>query len=261
MRLRSTSGRRANSSASRAAGSRVSQGVVMGGHGWSSGLASVARRRWRGYQTASGRGVERTQWRTKASFAADEAADIVARLKRRMIDDALPLWSTDGWDACGGRLRRPAAPRTARADTAAPRRVLVQARQIYCYAKAAQMGWYPEGRAIALKGLEHLLAKAKAPDGRPGYVHRLTPDGAVLDAPARHLRPRLRAACARDRLRARPATRRFAPRSTRCSPSSTAICARRMAAFMEGLPVVAAAPAEPADASVRGDDRVLRCDP
>jgi mannose-6-phosphate isomerase len=58
----------------------------------------------------------------------------------------------------------------------------VQARQIWCYAKAAQMGWYPQGRAVALKGLEHLLARAKAPDGRPGYVHRLTPEGTVLDA-------------------------------------------------------------------------------
>ena len=67
------------------------------------------------------------------------------------------------------------------ADVTAPRRVFVQARQIWCYAKAAQMGWYPDGRAIALKGLEHLLAKAKTPDGRPGYVHRLTPEGAVLD--------------------------------------------------------------------------------
>jgi mannose-6-phosphate isomerase len=57
----------------------------------------------------------------------------------------------------------------------------VQARQVYCFAKAAQLGWYPPGREIALKGLAYLLAKAKAPDGRPGYVHRLTPDGAVLD--------------------------------------------------------------------------------
>ena len=42
------------------------------------------------------------------------------------------------------------------------------------------MGWYPEGREIALKGLDHLLTKAKAPDGRPGFVHTLAPDGAVL---------------------------------------------------------------------------------
>lgn len=112
---------------------------------------------------------------------AEEAADIVARLKRRMIEDAIPLWSTVGWDdATGGFIDR--LHRDGTADRAAPRRVFVQARQIWCYAKAAQMGWYPGGRAIALKGLEHLLAKAKAPDGRPGYVHRLTPEGAVLDA-------------------------------------------------------------------------------
>ena len=113
--------------------------------------------------------------------AAGEAADVVARLKRRMIDDALPLWSGAGWDhTAGGFVDRLHPDGTA--DTAAPRRVFVQARQIYCYAKAAQMGWCSDGRTIALRGLEHLLAKAKAPDGRPGYVHRLTPEGAVLDA-------------------------------------------------------------------------------
>jgi mannose-6-phosphate isomerase len=57
----------------------------------------------------------------------------------------------------------------------------VQARQIYCYAKAAQIGWYPKGREIALKGLDYLLSKANAPDGRPGFVHALTRDGAVQD--------------------------------------------------------------------------------
>jgi mannose/cellobiose epimerase-like protein (N-acyl-D-glucosamine 2-epimerase family) len=113
-------------------------------------------------------------------ITTDEAADVVARLKRRMIDDALPLWSTIGWDpASGGFIDR--LHRDGTADTGAPRRVFVQARQIYCYARAAQLGWYPDGRAIALKGLEHLLARAKAPDGRPGYVHRLTPEGTVLD--------------------------------------------------------------------------------
>lgn len=113
--------------------------------------------------------------------AAEEAADVVARLKRRMIDDALPLWSGEGWDrASGGFVDR--LHRDGTADAAAPRRVFVQARQVYCFAKAAQMGWLADGRAIALKGLEHLLAKAKAPDGRPGYVHRLTPEGAVQDA-------------------------------------------------------------------------------
>jgi mannose-6-phosphate isomerase len=97
-----------------------------------------------------------------------------------MIDQALPLWSGEGWDpTTGGFVEQ--LDQEGRADRLAPRRVRVQARQIYCFAKAAQMGWYPEGREIALRGLEHLLITAKAPDGRPGFVHVLAPDGAVLD--------------------------------------------------------------------------------
>src|SRR5258705_6066262 len=112
--------------------------------------------------------------------AAEDSDDIVAKLKLRMIDHALPLWSTEGWDATtGGFIDR--LNSDGRADRLAPRRVRVQARQIYCYAKAAQMGWYPRGRDIALKGLEHLLSRAKAPDGRPGLFHTLMPEGTLKD--------------------------------------------------------------------------------
>jgi mannose-6-phosphate isomerase len=111
---------------------------------------------------------------------AEDSADIVAKLKLRMIEHALPLWSTEGWDATTGGFIERLHP-DGRADRLAPRRVRVQARQIYCYAKAAQMGWYPQGRDIALKGLEYLLARAKAPDGRPGFVNTLMPDGTVKD--------------------------------------------------------------------------------
>ena len=111
---------------------------------------------------------------------AETDADIVGVLKRRIIQHSLPLWSTEGWDhATGGFIDR--LTPDGRADRSAPRRVLVQARQIYCFAKAAQIGWYPQGREIALKGLDHLLTRAKSPDGRPGFVHTLAPDGSVLD--------------------------------------------------------------------------------
>jgi mannose/cellobiose epimerase-like protein (N-acyl-D-glucosamine 2-epimerase family) len=116
-----------------------------------------------------------------ADGQADDAASVIGRLKQRMIDRALPLWSTAGWDAAAGGFVDRLHP-DGSADRLAPRRVFVQARQIYCYGKAAQMGWYEPGREIALRGLDYLLAKAKAPDGRPGYVHRLTPDGGVDDA-------------------------------------------------------------------------------
>jgi mannose-6-phosphate isomerase len=105
--------------------------------------------------------------------------DIVATLKALMIDHALPLWATAGWDRQRGgfveRLDKDGSP-----QTETPRRVLVQARQIYCYAKAAQFGWYPGAKELALSGLDYLLTKARSPDG--GFAHLLSPDGTVADA-------------------------------------------------------------------------------
>jgi len=106
--------------------------------------------------------------------------DIVATLKSRMVEDALPLWADRGWDASrGGFVER--LDKEGQADLEAPRRVRVQARQIWCFARAAQLGWYPQGAEIAKKGLAYLLAKAKSPDGKPGFVHVLALDGAVLN--------------------------------------------------------------------------------
>jgi mannose-6-phosphate isomerase len=88
------------------------------------------------------------------NIAADRSGscDIVRKLKGRIIDHSLPLWSTEGWDReTGGFIDR--LHQDGRADRLAPRRVFVQARQIYCFAKAAEIGWYPQGREVALKGL------------------------------------------------------------------------------------------------------------
>jgi mannose/cellobiose epimerase-like protein (N-acyl-D-glucosamine 2-epimerase family) len=110
-----------------------------------------------------------------------EDRDIIRFLRSLMIEHSLPLWSGEGWDsAAGGFVEK--LDIEGRADRAAPRRIRVQARQIYSFAKAAQMGWYPEGREIAMKGLDYLLAKAKSPDGRPGFVHLLDPDGSTMNA-------------------------------------------------------------------------------
>jgi mannose/cellobiose epimerase-like protein (N-acyl-D-glucosamine 2-epimerase family) len=110
-----------------------------------------------------------------------ESQNIVEVLRTLMIEQALPLWSREGWDrATGGFVER--LDIEGRADLAAPRRVRVQARQIYCFAKSAELGWYPQGREIAMRGLEYLLANAKSPDGRPGFVHLLNPDGSVRDS-------------------------------------------------------------------------------
>jgi mannose/cellobiose epimerase-like protein (N-acyl-D-glucosamine 2-epimerase family) len=113
--------------------------------------------------------------------ATTSETDIVATLKALMIDHALPLWATAGWDQRRGgfveQLDKDGTP-----QSEAPRRVLVQARQIYSYAKAAQFNWYPGAKELAFKGLAYLLDHGRSADG--GFVHRLTPDGEVAD-PAR----------------------------------------------------------------------------
>jgi mannose/cellobiose epimerase-like protein (N-acyl-D-glucosamine 2-epimerase family) len=113
-------------------------------------------------------------------YPAADPVDIVKSLKSHMVDHSLPLWSREGWDQSrGGFVERLDIDGTP--DYLGPRRVRVQARQVYCFAKAALLGWFPEGRELALKGLEYLLSKAKSPDGRPGYVHLLDANGAVLN--------------------------------------------------------------------------------
>ena len=70
----------------------------------------------------------------------------VARLKSWVVEDALPLWGETGFDAARGsfieRLTFEGAPMHA-----APRRAMVQARQIYVFSHAALLGWRPRGRA------------------------------------------------------------------------------------------------------------------
>ena len=113
--------------------------------------------------------------------AREPGAAVAADLRRFIIEEALPLWAGPGRDRRHGgvheRLHLDGTP-----DLLAAKRLRVQARQIYVYAHADALGWYPGGQAVAFDILEFMLAAGRAPDGRPGYVHLLTPDGSVADA-------------------------------------------------------------------------------
>ncbi len=116
----------------------------------------------------------------RASERAGATYNVVYQVGASLVADAFPLWGGAGWDTvAGGFIER--LDQNGEPDLAAARRVRVQARQIYCYAKAAQLGWYPEGAEMARKGLDYMLVKAKSPDGKPGFVHILAPDGTVLN--------------------------------------------------------------------------------
>ncbi len=67
---------------------------------------------------------------------------------------ALPLWSSTGFDAGRGRFHE-------RLDLSAkplavPHRAMVQARQIYVFAHAAALGWYPAGADLAAEAMASL---------------------------------------------------------------------------------------------------------
>lgn len=92
---------------------------------------------------------------------------------------ALPLWAGPGFDAATGtfveRLHLDGRP-----DEAASRRLIVQCRQVYVYAQAALLGWYP-GLPLVRNALTAMRALYHRPDGRPGWVFSTRLDGGVAD--------------------------------------------------------------------------------
>lgn len=100
---------------------------------------------------------------------------LVAWLKR----DALPFWFEKGWDAKRGGFHETfffdGTP-----DTLVLRSTAVQWQQIYVCTQAWQLGW-GDGIRLACRGLERMIEKAWAPDGQPGFVHMLAPNGSVAD--------------------------------------------------------------------------------
>ena len=97
---------------------------------------------------------------------------------------ALPFWQQRAWDQQSGgfleSLNFDGSP-----VTGDSRRVRTQARQVYVFARAHLAGWC-DGHDLAVKGYSLLEQRANAPDGRDGWVHRLTDTGAV-ESPVRDL--------------------------------------------------------------------------
>lgn len=105
---------------------------------------------------------------------------VAERIGSWLAQSALPLWSTAGVDPVGGfteRLTMEGAP-----DYAAPKRVRVQARQIYVFCHAELQGLWPGGIECAHRGYEFLMRHAWHPDGNGGVVCVLDREGRVLDA-------------------------------------------------------------------------------
>lgn len=107
------------------------------------------------------------------------AETALAQARDWLVATALPFWATTGRAADGGfheRLDLNGAP-----DTAAPRRAMVQARQIAVFSLAHARGWLA-AQDIVGPALERLIATYHDRDDRPGWLFSVDATGAVVDA-------------------------------------------------------------------------------
>lgn len=103
-----------------------------------------------------------------------------ARLRDWYVHDTLPLWLERGYDhARGGFFET--LDYDAKPIAHQPRRVRVQARQIYTFTEAALKGWIPEGEKLAAEAFGFYIDKACPDEGARGCVHLLSDSGEILD--------------------------------------------------------------------------------
>ena len=150
-----------------------------------------------GVLVLTGHGVEARTWAidNRVPIAPDFAAAaalignpsvtgataLALRAKAFLRQEALPLWSTAGFDPVTDsfeeRLGFDGEP-----DIAAPRRLMVQARQIAVFARAALDGDYLEGADLARRAGRAMAANYLSPDGQAGWVFSVDRAGRILDA-------------------------------------------------------------------------------
>lgn len=104
---------------------------------------------------------------------------IVRQARDWLVDTALPFWASVGREAHGGFHER--LDLNGRPDVAAPRRAMVQARQIAVYSLAHERGWL-DARDIVGPALAHLTATYQGRDDRPGWLYSVDAGGAPVDS-------------------------------------------------------------------------------
>jgi len=100
-------------------------------------------------------GAEQIAQDQRAAEAAEARAQTDA-FTRWLAAKALPLWSSAGFDAERGQFHE-RLDGSGRPIGSVPRRAMVQARQIYVFAHAAHLGWFPSGARIAETAMDSLL--------------------------------------------------------------------------------------------------------
>lgn len=114
-----------------------------------------------------------------ASPEFNHAARSVDRLRNWLVGTALPLWIDRGFDAKASgfheRLDFDAQP-----ITHVPRRVTVQARQIFVYARAIMRGWSNDTEKVGA-AFDAMVARYHRADSGPGFVFSVDASGRIIN--------------------------------------------------------------------------------
>jgi mannose/cellobiose epimerase-like protein (N-acyl-D-glucosamine 2-epimerase family) len=106
-----------------------------------------------------------------------QARQMYGRLVHWLVDDAYPLWATDGFDSVHRTFNERLVPGAAVPDE--PRRARVQTRQVYAYSRAGSLGWRGDARSLVVAGLGFFTRHYLRADG---LFHTLVaPDGTLRD--------------------------------------------------------------------------------
>jgi mannose/cellobiose epimerase-like protein (N-acyl-D-glucosamine 2-epimerase family) len=106
-----------------------------------------------------------------------QARQMQGRLVHWLIDDAYPVWATDGFDPVHRTFNERLLPGAAVPDE--PRRARVQARQVYAYSRAPTLGWRGDARSLVVAGLGFFIRHYLRGDG---LFHTLVAaDGTLRD--------------------------------------------------------------------------------
>lgn len=102
------------------------------------------------------------------------------KLVRWVQEEALPLWSQCGVDSRNGSAFEKLTPKGA-PDLTSSRRLRVQARQMFVFSRAEQMGW-AQGLGGVVKRMGEFVSRyGTLPSRSDGYVHLVDHDFNVID--------------------------------------------------------------------------------
>ena len=118
--------------------------------------------------------------RIVGATALPSLAELDAAGHHWITHQALPLWSTAGFDATTDSFEE-RLTFDHQVEPDAPRRLMVQARQISVFARATIEGDFPAGADLAKRAGHAMIARYLEADGKPGWVFSVDRSGRVVD--------------------------------------------------------------------------------